>query len=194
MKRWPLLAAALPWMASCGGSIEGVYSGAGTGFLDQIEILDDERVEVKFMGTIREGTYEIRNDTIRINVRGDVSELRIGDDGCLEGEGILGRYCKTGASGSGSAKVSSAGAVGSGDSLVGGRFAAGPRGDQIVLEFIDGRTVRVEVDGEADSVPYENRGGRIVIHGADGTDLELVSRGRDLEGGPDGMVLVFRRI
>ena len=30
--------------------------------------------------------------------------------------------------------------------------------------------------------------------GRGGTDLELVSRGRDLEGGPDGMVLVFRRI
>ncbi|MEQ8486627.1 MAG: hypothetical protein RIB46_19870 [Pseudomonadales bacterium] len=190
MRRFNVAMVVLLGLAGCGSSIEGVYSGEGTGFLDQIEIIDDEKVEVKFMGTIRQGTYELKNDVVRMNIRGDISELRIYGSGCLEGEGILGRYCKTGAkaSGSGGASGSPAG------SLAGSRFAAGPRGDEMVLEFLDDRTVLIEMDGDAESLPYESRDGRIVIHGMDGNDVELVSRGRDLEGGPEGMVMVFRRL
>ncbi len=79
---------------ACGPSIEGVYSGEDTGFLQKIEFRGDNKVELTFMGMTREGTYEIEDDRVKINNGGEISILKIADDGCLEGGGILGRYCK----------------------------------------------------------------------------------------------------
>ncbi|MEZ5558193.1 MAG: hypothetical protein R3E86_06550 [Pseudomonadales bacterium] len=184
---------ALLLLSGCGSSVEGVYSGKDTGFLDQIELKGDNRAELMFMGTIREGTWEVQDGKVRINNNGDISLLTIDDQGCLDGGNLLGRYCKGGAASSSGSAKSSAG-TDSGMDLIGNRFAAGPNGDQWVIEFVDGRQVSMEIDGDTERLGYETRGGRVVVHGQDGTDLVLEPRGNDLEGGPDGMVMLFRRL
>ena len=82
--RWIVLFLLLP-LAGCGSSVEGVYSGTENSWLERIDLRDEQRVELTFMGTTKEGTYEVEKDRVRINNGGDISILRIDDDGCLDG-------------------------------------------------------------------------------------------------------------
>lgn len=89
------IAAALLLCAACGGSsIEGTYSGQGTGFLEKIVFKSDGKVELTFMGMTKEGTYVVEDGRVKITNGGDTSILAIAENGCLEGGGILGKYCK----------------------------------------------------------------------------------------------------
>lgn len=179
-------------MNGCGNDISGVYSGEDTGFLDQMEFLDDNKVELMFMGTIREGTYEVRDGKVRINNGGEITVLTIDDDGCLQGGGILGSYCRGG--GKSSAESSSSSSKKSDKSgVIGHTFAAGPAGAEITVEFLNKDSVRVGADGEYEQLRYVTRGDEITIRGNEGQEMTLVPRGNDLEGGPDGMVMLFRR-
>lgn len=177
-------------MAACGSSIEGVYTGEDT-FLDQIEVRDDQRVELSFMGAIKEGTYEVEGDRLRISAGGETNVFKINDSGCLEGGALLGTYCKSGSSSSASSTASRSEAA---PSYVGQTFAAGPIGDQMVIEFLNGEQVRFEVDGESEQLRYGNDGNDIVIYGMAGDNMVLTPRGNDLEGGPGGVTIVFRRL
>lgn len=193
MIRKPLVATLLSlFLAACGSSIEGVYSGKDTGFLDQIEIKGDHKVELMFMGMLKEGTYEIEGDRIKINNAGEINILRIDGDGCLDGGGILGRYCK-GEGRSAPSSTSSVKPAHGSPGLVGSRFAAGPAGDEWILEFLDDSVVRMVIDGDSEKLEYVTRGGDIIVRGMDGQELVLVPRGNDLEGGPDGMVMLFKK-
>ncbi|MGE0624131.1 MAG: hypothetical protein AB7I04_05260 [Pseudomonadales bacterium] len=179
-------------LTACGSSIEGVYTGEET-FLDQIEIRDDERVELMFMGAIREGIYNVEGDRLRITAGGETNVFRINDSGCLEGGALLGTYCRSGSS-SGSSTSSTASRSEPAAGYVGQTFAAGPIGDQMVIEFVSGDRVRFEVDGESEELRYGSDGGDIVIYGMAGDNMILTPRGRDLEGGPGGMTIVFHRM
>jgi len=179
-------------LTACGSSIEGVYSGEDT-FLDQIEIRDDKQVELSFMGAIKAGTYEVEGDRLRISAGGEINVFKINDAGCLEGGALLGTYCKSGSS-KGSGSGSSSSTASRSDDYVGSTFAAGPVGDQMVIQFVSGDRVRFEVDGESEELSYGNEGSDIVIYGMAGDNMVLTPRGRDLEGGPGGVTIVFRRL
>lgn len=185
------------FLGACGSSVEGVYSGNDSSWLETINFRDEGRVELTFMGMTKEGTYEIEEDRVRINNGGDISILQIMDNGCLDGGGILGQYCKSGQSAeSSSAKASSS----SGDSrqqgsdgLVGNRYAFGPLGDEMIFEFISSDQVRLTIEGESEQLHYEARGDKVSIEGLDGNVWDFNRRGDNLEGGPAGAVMVFQK-
>jgi hypothetical protein len=169
------------FLLACGPDLEGVYSGKGTGFLERIEFKDDERVELTFMGMTKEGTFEVEDDKVRINNAGDVSILRIDGD-CLDGGGILGRYCKVDGD---EDEAESA-------SLAGKTFTAGPLGEQMVLEFVDDDTLRMTLEGESQELSYEVDDDEITVEGEEGRKLVMTRRGDEIQGGPE-MPIVFRR-
>jgi hypothetical protein len=73
-----------------GSSLDGVYSGENTGFLDKIEFVGGDKVELTFMGMTKEATYVVEDRKVKINQAGEVTVLRIDDAGCLDGGGIIG--------------------------------------------------------------------------------------------------------
>ncbi len=81
-------------VAGCGSSVDGVYSSNGNGFFEQLEFKSDDKVEVTFMGMIKEGTYEVEKKKVKVSVAGDNQIFTIDDKGCLVGGGMLGTYCK----------------------------------------------------------------------------------------------------
>ncbi len=179
-----------------GSSLEGVYSGENTGFLDKIEFVSADKAELTFMGMTKEATYVVEDGKVKINNAGEVTVLRIDDAGCLDGGGILGKYCKGDAKPAAAAKAAAstpAAKAPSSNGLVGNRYAAGPKGDQMIVEFLDDSTVRMTVSGDVESLRYTAKGEKVVIEGVDGNKLTMAKRGADLEGDFDGTLIVFRK-
>jgi len=95
MQRGAIAALAGLLLAACGAKVSGVYSGKNTGMLDQIEFRDDGKVELTFMGSVQEGRYVVEDGRVKISHAGGGTQVfRIDDKGCLDGGGMLGRYCK----------------------------------------------------------------------------------------------------
>lgn len=184
----------LLYACGSGASLEGVYSGENTGFLDQIEFRGNNKAELTFMGMTKEGTYEVEGDRVKINNAGEVTVLRIDEAGCLDGGGILGKYCKVGAAPAArSSEPAATKPAGKSKGLVGNRYTAGPAGDQVTFEFLDERTVSMSAEGNTEQLKYSTKGSKVVIEAIDGQKLTLEQRGDDLEGGPDGMIIVFKK-
>ena len=175
----------LPLLA-CGPAVEGEYSGEGTGFLEKINFKDDNVVELTFMGMTREGTYEIDDDKVKINNGGDISILRIDDEGCLVGGGILGKYCKKDGD-------SDSGDVASADeSLEGTRWSMHMGGEEMAMEFVSDDQVKMITNGDAEQWEYEYDGGEVTVHGPEGRDMVFTRRGDTLSGGAEGVTLTFQ--
>lgn len=89
-------------LSGCGGGLKGTYSGENsatgerTGFLDSLTFKSGNKLEVAFMGQTKPGTYSIDGKRVTVAVDGDDSPevLTIRDDGCLEGNALLGWYCR----------------------------------------------------------------------------------------------------
>ena len=81
-------------LAGCGPSVSGTYSGGDSGFFESLTFKGDGKVEVIFLGVTSEGSYEIEDERIRVSVNGQTVIMSVADDGCIEGGGMLGRYCK----------------------------------------------------------------------------------------------------
>jgi len=167
---------------ACGQSVSGTYSGKGTGFLEKIEFRDDEKVELTFMGMTKEGTYEIDDDRVKINNGGEITILKITDDDCLEGGGIIGKYCKEGSGDSSSA-----------EDEISGTFASGGPGGGITIQFLDDEKVRMSFDGESTETAYELDDDGITVKAPNGESVVLRKRGSDLEGDFGGATVVFRK-
>jgi hypothetical protein len=185
-------------LAACGSgnSLEGVYSGENTGFLDKIEFVGADKAELTFMGMTKEATYVVEDGKVKINNAGEVTVLRIDDAGCLDGGGILGKYCKGDAKPAAAAKPAAskpAASAPASNGLIGNRYAAGPKSDQMIVEFIDDSTVRMTVSGDVESLKYTSKGEKVVIQGPDGNKLTMAKRGADLEGDFDGTLIVFKK-
>ena len=186
-------------LAACGSgsSLDGVYSGENTGFLDKIEFVGGDKAELTFMGMTKEATYVVEEGKVKINQAGEITVLRIDDAGCLDGGGILGKYCKGDAQPTAAARPAASkppAQVPASTGLVGNRYAAGPKGDQMIVEFLDDSMVRMTVSGNGESLKYTTKGEKVVIQGADGSKLTMAKRGADLEGDFDGTLIVFKKI
>jgi hypothetical protein len=102
--RFTISLALLLSLGGCGGGLEGTYSGEDsetgerTGFLDYVTLKSGNRLEAGFLGQTKTGTYTVDGKRVTLTVDGDSSPevLMIKDDGCLEGNAILGRYCRDG--------------------------------------------------------------------------------------------------
>lgn len=161
-------------LIGCGHSLSGTYSGKGTGFLDKLHFKSGGKVELTFMGMTKEGSYEIEGNKVKVTNAGDTQVLTIDAQGCLDGGGLLGKYCKDG-----TAVASSAG--------VSGTYVAGDASGGIKLEFRDGNKVRVTVAdagarGETAEGEYQVSGDRITVQVPRGERLVLTRNGDTLEG------------
>src|SRR5947207_11187534 len=88
-----LAAAAGLFLAACGRGVTGTYTGED-GFFDKLTFKSGGKVEITFMTMTREATYVVESDRIRITNSGDTQTFTIDEQGCLDGGGLLGRYCK----------------------------------------------------------------------------------------------------
>lgn len=180
-------------LAGCGGSgIEGTYSGRGTGFLQQMVFKPDGKVELTFMGMTKEGTYVVEDQKVKVTNGSDTSILTIADDGCLDGGGILGRYCKVDG-----APASDAALAATASGLSGTWEARHPQGS-IALAFLDDEKVRMTifeggtVDDSAEGT-YKIHGDRVTVGLSGGPPMELTRKGNALEGWIQGVGMRFVR-
>lgn len=93
MKKYYAFASAL-LLAACGNSLSGKYEGGDHGFLDSLNFTSGDKVELTFMGMTKEGTYSRDGKKVKITNGNDTQILTIDDNGCLDGGGMLGKYCK----------------------------------------------------------------------------------------------------
>lgn len=177
-------------LGACGSRIEGTYSGEGTGFLEEITLRSGGKVNVKFMGMTKQGTYEIDGDELTISVADDTQVLRIDDNGCLVGGGLLGMYCKDKDARQAKQKEEQR------EQRLAGAYEAGDSRDGIRLEFEDDGVVHMTVreggaNADSERGTYQVDGDRIRIAVAEGPGLELVRTGDTLEGNVGYVTLRF---
>lgn len=77
-----------------GNSLSGTYIGQENAFLEKITFTSKNKVELTFFGSTTEATYSIEGEKVKINNAGENQILTITDDGCLDGGGFIGKYCK----------------------------------------------------------------------------------------------------
>ncbi len=78
----------------CGG-LKGTYNGGEGSFFDKLVFTSSSKVEVYYMGTAQETTYEKDGDKIKIAGSGGSMIFNLDDKGCLAAEGLAGGlYCK----------------------------------------------------------------------------------------------------
>jgi hypothetical protein len=131
----------------------------------------------------KEATYEIDEDRVKINNGGEITILKITDDDCLEGGGIIGKYCKAGSGDSSSRD----------DGFSGSKFATGGPDGGVTLEFLSDDRVRTSFDGQSTEGGYAYDDDGVTLTAPTGEELVLRRRGADLEGDLGGATIVFRR-
>ena len=183
----------MSWLAAvallgCGG-VGGTYTPpGGEGFFQQLHF-DDGKVEITFIGMTKEGTYVEEDDKVKVTVGNETMVFKIDDDGCLDGGGMLRRYCK----GEKAQKSASSDVP----KELSGTWQASDMDGAMALEFRRGGRVRVRpggansgsgtIDGE-----YEVDGDRVIVRVA-GEPLTLERRSSALVGTIDGETIRFTR-
>lgn len=82
-------------LAGCGiGGLNGTYTPDERGFFDKLTFTSSDKVEITFFGSTAEGSYVVSGDKLKITVNNQTQVLTIGKNGCLEGGGLIGTYCK----------------------------------------------------------------------------------------------------
>ncbi|MCB0461939.1 MAG: hypothetical protein R2816_12380 [Flavobacteriaceae bacterium] len=79
---------------SCTPSLSGTYKGVGSTFFDQLTFKSGNKVELVFMGSTTEVEYKLEEGKVKITNAGQTQVLTITEDGCLDGGGFVGKYCK----------------------------------------------------------------------------------------------------
>ena len=167
-------------LLACGGGLSGTYTGDGNSFFESLAFRSDGKVDITWMGTTREGTYEVDGERVAISSGGDTQVFTIDSQGCVDGGGLIGRYCKGGSSSDETGGERPA-------TLRGTYRAEGPNGS-LSLEFRRNNEVRFTLalagaDPETREGTYELVGERVRVRLADEVEaLELVRRGDALEG------------
>lgn len=78
-------------LAGCADGLSGRYEGEG--FFDHLEFRDGGKVEIGFMGSVAEADYVVEGDRVKITRAGETQVFQRAGDGCVDGGGMLGRYC-----------------------------------------------------------------------------------------------------
>jgi hypothetical protein len=178
----------LPLLGACGGGgLQGTYSGEDaatgerTGFLDAINFKSGNKLEATFLGQTKQGTYSVEGKQVTLTVAGDDTPelLTIMDDGCLEGQGILGRYCPAGRKAAAAPAVAKTGKKAA---PIEGTYEArhATSGQGLRLDFHDDQTVSLTFIGAGAppgvSGPYTLDGERISISGPPGEAPMVLTR------------------
>lgn len=180
--------------AACGG-LSGTYSGKGTGFLESLTFHSGGKVDATFMGMTKEGTFKKDGKRVTITVNGDTQVLTLAGNGCLEGGGILGTYCKGGSE----EKAAESGGKGGGK-LSGTWEAAAPdgTGEKMRLKFKSGGKVDMSLsvpgqDPEAMEATYELSGDQLTIYIPNSPQIHLTRDKKVLEGNFMGQAIKFEK-
>jgi hypothetical protein len=182
-------------LSACGGAtVEGKYVGQDDTFIDSLTFKSGGKVDVELVGVTHEGTYEIDGNSVTVVApNGTKTPLTIASNGCLEGGGLVGTYCKDGSSASASSSGGSGGAL----SQV---YEARAQEGHIRLEFGANNKVQLTMTptGIADApdrmsfdVGYEVSGDDITISLPGNEPLLLTRSGNDLEGTMNGETVRF---
>ena len=98
MKLFKILSIAIIFsllLFSCLGSgLKGTYVVQNNAFFEKLTFKSGHKVDIVFMGTTSEIEYELDGNKVKITNAGQNQILTITDDGCLDGGGIVGKYCK----------------------------------------------------------------------------------------------------
>jgi hypothetical protein len=152
-------------------------------------------VDVVLIGVTHEGTYEMDGDTVTVvGANGTRTPLTLASNGCLDGGGLVGTYCKDG----GAPPAASAGARSPGG--LAQLYEATTSEGRITLAFSAGRKVQLTMvpTGLADApdrmsfdVGYEMSGNEITVTLPGSEPLMLTRAGDDLEGTMNGETVRF---
>jgi hypothetical protein len=179
----PTLATLTLALAACGG-LSGTYSGKGTGFLESLTFHSGGKVDATFMGMTKEGTFKKDGKRVTITVNGDTQVLTLADNGCLEGGGILGTYCK------GESEKNAAESGGKGGGTLSGTWEASApdgTGEKLRLKFKSGGKVDFIMSApghapEAIEATYELSGDQLTIYIPNSPQIHL-TRDKNVLGG-----------
>ena len=75
-------------------SLQGTYVGTDGAFFDKLTFTSNDTVELVFAGGTSEVSYTLEDGKVKISNAGQNQILKINDDGCLDGGGFIGKYCK----------------------------------------------------------------------------------------------------
>lgn len=82
-------------MTGCSeNGLKGTYMGNQESFFEKLTFKSSNKVEIVFMGTTSEIDYQMEDSKIKIMNDGQNQILTITDEGCLDGGGFIGKYCK----------------------------------------------------------------------------------------------------
>lgn len=186
--RFPLIGVML-LVAACGsGSLSGSYTPAGgAGFFEKLNFTSGKTVEITFMGQTRALDYQLDGKKLKVVTTnaGETQVFTVDASGCLDGGGILGKYCHAGVSP----------VAGSGTPLSGTWEAKAP-GGSFQLRFTGRNTVQLITleDGRSpatEEATYETSGDRVTIKTPDGPAVDLTRSGRSLQGALGGITITF---
>lgn len=79
--------------AGCSG-MSGTYVAGGSAFFEKLNFTSGDKVEITFHGVTKEGTYEKDGDKIVVTAGGDNCIFTVDENGCIDGGGRVGKYCK----------------------------------------------------------------------------------------------------
>lgn len=74
--------------------LHGTYVGQKGSFLEKMTFISNDKVELTFFGSTTEASYTKVDNKVKINNAGENQIFIISDDGCLDGGGFIGTYCK----------------------------------------------------------------------------------------------------
>ncbi|HLG54869.1 MAG TPA: hypothetical protein VI485_06035 [Vicinamibacterales bacterium] len=184
--------------AGCGSAtVEGTYTGKGETIIDALTFKPGGKVDVTMIGLTHEGAFEIDGRTVTVIApNGTRTPLTIASNGCLEGAGLVGTYCKDGSAQAVPATASAGASLG-GLAQV---YEGSAREGRITLEFGAARKVRLTMtpSGVADApervsfdVGYAVNGDAITVSLPGNEPLMLTRAGNDLEGTLNGETVRF---
>ena len=88
------LTLAIVLIAGCGRHLSGTYTGEPDAHFEKLTFKSGGKVELSFMGSISEATYALEGDRVKISAGGMTQIFTLDKQGCLDGGGIVGKYCK----------------------------------------------------------------------------------------------------
>lgn len=82
------------FISGSGGSLSGTYVGESNSLFDKLVFTSGSKVDIYFNGSEKEGSNEKEGNKVKISTSGDNQIITIDKNGCLDGRGFMGTYCR----------------------------------------------------------------------------------------------------
>jgi hypothetical protein len=185
-------------LTGCGSKLDGTYvPEGGAGLISSITFKSGGKCELTGLGMTKEGTYELEGQKVKITVSGETNILTMDDKGCLDGGGIIGRFCKGSATddNAGSSRSSASSSAKTSGAPSGLYECNVPDGSKFTLEFSAGGKCKMAMieHGQPDVTEgnWVLNGDDIMIQSTDGMPMNLKRNGTSLVADMGGMQMTF---